>query len=185
MALIKCAECSSEVSDKAVACPRCGAPVAGASPVNVRTARNPGVAAVLSLFIPGAGQIYNGEIGKGMGFLGAVIALWAFWSVFSTYAAFSSTASSMTWIFGLATVGICIWAITDAYHHTAGASANESQNIPIAPRAAQNRFVTFDCPQCGTTIYQRVAQCMFCDTAFTDEVIDAAIQAYRARRSSR
>ena len=28
MALIKCEECGSEVSDKAVACPKCGAPIA-------------------------------------------------------------------------------------------------------------------------------------------------------------
>jgi hypothetical protein len=28
MALIKCAECGKEISDKAVACPNCGAPVA-------------------------------------------------------------------------------------------------------------------------------------------------------------
>ncbi len=28
--------------------------------------RNPGVAAVLSLFVPGAGQIYNGKIGVGL-----------------------------------------------------------------------------------------------------------------------
>lgn len=31
MALIKCSECNREVSDKAVACPGCGAPVVGAA----------------------------------------------------------------------------------------------------------------------------------------------------------
>lgn len=31
MALIKCAECGNEISDKAAACPNCGAPVAGAA----------------------------------------------------------------------------------------------------------------------------------------------------------
>jgi len=30
---------------------------------------NPGVAAVLSLFIPGAGQMYKGNIGEGIGWL--------------------------------------------------------------------------------------------------------------------
>ncbi|MFT5234775.1 MAG: putative membrane protein YvbJ [Shewanella sp.] len=30
MALIKCSECNDEVSDKAEACPKCGAPIAGA-----------------------------------------------------------------------------------------------------------------------------------------------------------
>lgn len=37
MALIKCAECGKEVSDKAEACPGCGAPISGAtsSPVSL------------------------------------------------------------------------------------------------------------------------------------------------------
>jgi TM2 domain-containing membrane protein YozV len=30
---------------------------------------NPGIAAVLSLFIPGAGQMYKGKIGEGVGWL--------------------------------------------------------------------------------------------------------------------
>ena len=42
-----------------------------------------------------------------------------------------------------------------------------------------------NCPQCGTTIYQRVAQCMFCKTALTDEAIDATVVAYKARKSAR
>ena len=33
MALVKCAECSREISDKAAACPGCGAPIASMSPV--------------------------------------------------------------------------------------------------------------------------------------------------------
>lgn len=32
-------------------------------------AKNPGVAAVLSFFFTGLGQIYNGEIGKGIAFI--------------------------------------------------------------------------------------------------------------------
>ena len=51
--------------------------------------------------------------------------------------------------------------------------------------SVKDRFVTFDCPRCGTTIHQRVAQCMFCDAALTDEAIDTAVAAYRARKSSR
>jgi len=35
--------------------------------------RHPGVAAVLSFVIPGLGQIYNGELGKGFGFVAGVI----------------------------------------------------------------------------------------------------------------
>ncbi len=32
MALVKCSECGKEVSDKAAACPGCGAPIAATSP---------------------------------------------------------------------------------------------------------------------------------------------------------
>jgi len=38
MALIKCAECGKEVSDKAAACPGCGAPIAAVSPPQVSLA---------------------------------------------------------------------------------------------------------------------------------------------------
>ena len=36
MALISCPECSSQVSDKAPACPQCGVPIAAATAVKVR-----------------------------------------------------------------------------------------------------------------------------------------------------
>ncbi|MBH1873536.1 zinc ribbon domain-containing protein [Stenotrophomonas maltophilia] len=36
MALIKCAECGNAVSDKATACPQCGAPVPVVPPANVQ-----------------------------------------------------------------------------------------------------------------------------------------------------
>jgi predicted RNA-binding Zn-ribbon protein involved in translation (DUF1610 family) len=41
-------------------------------------------------------------------------------------------------------------------------------NVSTVPPLAQKKFVTFDCPHCGITIYQRVAQCMFCKTPLTD-----------------
>ena len=42
--------------------------------------KNPGIAAVLSFFFTGLGQIYNGRIGKGIGFIaiGAVNVLLCF-----------------------------------------------------------------------------------------------------------
>ena len=66
-------------------------------------------------------------------------------------------------------------------------ASEHSLNPPTAPRSGKDRFITFDCPQCGTTIYQRVAQCMFCKTPLTDEAIDTAVSvrgvaAYRARK---
>ncbi len=58
-----CAECGSQISGNAVMCPKCGAPVKGAVGIG---AKNPGTAAVLSFFWTGLGQIYNGEISKGI-----------------------------------------------------------------------------------------------------------------------
>ena len=42
----------------------------------VREMRNPGVAAVLSFFIPGVGQIYNGKILRGIFWLIVTPGLW-------------------------------------------------------------------------------------------------------------
>ena len=39
MALIKCYECSKEISDQAAACPQCGAPKSTPKPTNTKTGR--------------------------------------------------------------------------------------------------------------------------------------------------
>lgn len=41
MALISCSECRREISDKAAACPNCGAPVGSAAPITNRWAEPP------------------------------------------------------------------------------------------------------------------------------------------------
>ena len=48
--------------------------------------KNPGLAAVLSVFIPGGGQFYNGHIGKGLLFFFTcwLIIPWI-WSIFDAY----------------------------------------------------------------------------------------------------
>lgn len=40
MAIIKCPECSKEISDKATACPGCGCPIAGPQKINVSVNQN-------------------------------------------------------------------------------------------------------------------------------------------------
>lgn len=79
-----CQNCGASMSSLANVCSQCGA-VGGISkdyPIRrempQQQIKNPGVAAVLSFFIVGLGQIYNGEIGKGIGLLifwGIAIAL--------------------------------------------------------------------------------------------------------------
>jgi TM2 domain-containing membrane protein YozV len=45
----------------------------------VKTEKNAGVAAILSFFFPGSGQVYNGETGKGIGILiGTIIGYFIF-----------------------------------------------------------------------------------------------------------
>lgn len=46
---------------------------------NVGPAKNPGLAAVLSFFYTGLGQIYNGQIAKGIAFLVIQSILLFFW----------------------------------------------------------------------------------------------------------
>lgn len=60
---IRCKYCDEEINIKADICPHCG--------MRLRTvvAKNPGVASVLSFFVPGLGQIYNGDIIIGVAFI--------------------------------------------------------------------------------------------------------------------
>ncbi len=81
MALTQCPECHKEVSTAAAACPGCGHPIRPTviqqEPAFVSQppaqSWNPGVAAVLSLVIPGAGQMYKGQIGNGIVWLIVVV----------------------------------------------------------------------------------------------------------------
>jgi len=80
-----CHECGAVIRTKAEICPKCGVRQFGGSgglstTTNGRNTAsqqqtwNPGVAAVLSLVIPGAGQMYKGQIGAGVGWLVGTIA---------------------------------------------------------------------------------------------------------------
>ena len=57
-----CINCGAEIDEKAVICPKCGVQQARIQ----NNEKNPGVAAILSFFFTGVGQIYNGDIGKGI-----------------------------------------------------------------------------------------------------------------------
>lgn len=80
MPLIVCEDCGRQVSDQALACPFCGRPQAPSArprePLATRpivVAPSPGVAAVLSVVIPGLGQIYRGKVGRGLLWLVGVL----------------------------------------------------------------------------------------------------------------
>jgi TM2 domain-containing membrane protein YozV len=94
-------------------CPYCGNPLkvmpayreATASRVTVGT-KNSGLAAVLSLIIPGLGQMYAGKIGRGLFFLfigiplTVIIALFFFWLILPLFLP----------------LAFWIWNIFDAYN---------------------------------------------------------------------
>jgi len=69
-----CSSCGKEISEGIKFCPSCGkaAVSEASSPVQAQTVqtqpqiKNPGVAAILSFFIAGAGHIYNGQISNGL-----------------------------------------------------------------------------------------------------------------------
>src|SRR5690606_38457087 len=85
MALITCPECSRDVSDQAASCPNCAYPLSRQrhGPVARSAGANTGqgsagnvLAAVLSFFIPGLGQLTQGRIGSAfLMFVGAFF-LW-------------------------------------------------------------------------------------------------------------
>lgn len=78
-----CINCGEEIDARAEICPKCGVrvappPSAVQQPQPVITERkNEGIAAVLSFIFTGLGQIYNGQIGKGIMFIiaGAICVL--------------------------------------------------------------------------------------------------------------
>ena len=59
-----CKSCGKVISKEAEICPHCGVRQK-AAPSN-QTMKNPGIAAAASFLFTGLGQVYNGEIGKGL-----------------------------------------------------------------------------------------------------------------------
>jgi TM2 domain-containing membrane protein YozV len=68
----RCPFCAEEIQDAAIVCRFCNADLVKGEHRASRT-WSPGVAAVLSLVIPGAGQMYRGNVGAGIAWLLSVV----------------------------------------------------------------------------------------------------------------
>ena len=75
---VYCRDCGSVISERAEICPECGVRQQNPPKSSVDTlveeltgGGNPFVAAVLSVLLPGLGQLYNRELQKGIAVLGA------------------------------------------------------------------------------------------------------------------
>ena len=70
-----CSNCGAEIDTRAEICPKCGVRVAppppptSLPPTVMAERKSEGLAAVLSFLFVGLGQIYNGQIGKGLLFI--------------------------------------------------------------------------------------------------------------------
>lgn len=99
-----CSGCGTAVAMDTRFCPKCGTvqgmPVAATPVVVVRERKEPWFALALSFIFSGLGQIYNGEIGKGIAFI---------------IAHFISLLLIMVVVGFITTPIIWIWGMVDAY----------------------------------------------------------------------
>jgi TM2 domain-containing membrane protein YozV len=71
--MVFCRQCGERISESAPTCPNCGAPQDAGS--GGRKEKDPGIAALASLIVPGAGQLYNGQFVRGaVAFVGVGLA---------------------------------------------------------------------------------------------------------------
>jgi TM2 domain-containing membrane protein YozV/RNA polymerase subunit RPABC4/transcription elongation factor Spt4 len=101
-----CSNCGSTIDENAEICPECGVKqgrIGSYQQVETPTYRqpryqlkNPGLAAVLSAFFVGFGQIYNGEIGKGL-----LLIVVYFISILMIFVLIGFITTPLIWIFGI------------------------------------------------------------------------------------
>lgn len=110
-----CSSCGKEIAEGMKFCPSCGKAMASEipNPIQSQTVqpltqiKNPAIAAVLSFFITGAGQIYNGQLGNGIGVFLLVLALY--------FIGFFTIDIGIGFLLLLIATILWIWAIYDAY----------------------------------------------------------------------
>lgn len=93
-----CSNCGVQIDEKAEICTDCGVrqPKSVYYQEPVYQQKNPGIAAVLSALFVGFGQIYNGEIFKGLIFIFAY-----FVSIVLTMVLIGFITTPILWVFGI------------------------------------------------------------------------------------
>ncbi len=104
--------------------------------------KNPALAAILSFLLPGLGQIYNGEVGKGIVIIVVQVV----------------NILLMAVIIGFFTgFAVMVWAIYDAY------KTAEKLNAEIVQQDLTNTKV---CPQCAERVQSGAKVCRHCSYQF-------------------
>ncbi|MFC3957516.1 TM2 domain-containing protein [Halovivax cerinus] len=87
-----CSSCGNVIKEDAEICPDCGVRQKRATTVE----KNPGLAAAASFLWTGLGQVYNGQIGKGIGFIVLQMV-----NVLLMFVLIGLITFPLTWIYGI------------------------------------------------------------------------------------
>jgi len=93
-----CSECGAIIKKAAEICPKCGTRVMGPTKTHIQTVqlKNPGLAALASFIWCGAGQVYNGQILKGIVLLIAYVI-----SILLIFVLIGLITTPLLWIYGI------------------------------------------------------------------------------------
>lgn len=94
-----CESCGEAVKKEAEICPHCGVSRRGSRSTG-DVEKNPGLAALASLILPGAGEVYNGEFALGGVVFLVYVVLWSVWSgLLLLITVFTLGVGAILWVF--------------------------------------------------------------------------------------